>query len=505
MFLRVAQLLLLVFCSKYRQICGIDIVNTEPSAIVRASQPAKPAFACEKSGSVAMLFGLIALALVMVIGLSVDMARWLNARTTTMAAIDAAVLAGARDLQINGLNADAAEAVAASYYEANVAGRLPLSGDTIGFKVVDGGTALTAVGTAYLGTIFLKLAGIHSLPLAELSGSEHSKAVLAINGSAEFSLEVSLMLDVTDSMCSSGLLTCSSGEKIDAMKQAAKDLIDIVVWDNQGAHTSRVALVPFSSSVNLGTLDPSIVMPGPVSRKLSDANGRRAWWFRAPACAAERFGVNAYTDAAPSFSDRMTAVYTKNGKCQPGGTNGVVPLTNDKSLLRNRIDRLQASGSTGGHIGTAWSWYMLSPEWSSALPVASRPQPYSGLAQRSKSGRPLLRKVAVLMTDGDYNSQHCQNGQSDKHSNADDTSKGNCVSGNGPSADQARNLCVAMKERGITVYTVGFQLLSGSSAETTLSACASSRDHAFRADSAAELKQSFRNIALKISELHLAK
>ena len=41
--------------------------------------------------------------------------------------------------------------------------------------------------------------------------------------------------------------------KIDAVKKAAKDLIDIVVWDDQSQYTSRVALAPFADAVNVGT------------------------------------------------------------------------------------------------------------------------------------------------------------------------------------------------------------------------------------------------------------
>ena len=62
-----------------------------------------------------------------------------------------------------------------------------------------------------------------------------------------------------------------------------------------------------------------------------------------------------------------------------------------------------------------------------------------------------------------------------------------------------------MKNEGITVYSVGFQLASGSTAEETLSQCATSEDHVYNAQSTEELKQSFRNIALKISALYLSK
>lgn len=369
----------------------------------------------------------------------------------------------------------------------------------------DDGTAITAEGTALIDTTIMRLAGINTLPLLKLAGSEYSKAVLSVNGNAEFSLEVSLMLDITGSMCNRGSSGCTSGEKIDAMKEAAKDLINIVVWDSQGAHSSRVALVPFSAAVNIGTLDPSILQASEQHKKMRNAYGSNVWWTRASACAAERFGSNAYSDSVPAGSDALTPVYTLDGTCQPDSQNAVVPLSNDKSMLTSKIDGLYASGSTAGHLGTAWAWYMLSPRWTSVLPAASKPQPYSLISQTSSSGRPLLQKIAVLMTDGEYNTQYCETGQRDKNANGGNSYKGNCESANGSSVEQARVMCDAMKGQGITVYSVGFQLTEGGEAEQTLSRCGTSPDHVFLAKNATELKQSFRNIALKISALHLAK
>ena len=51
------------------------------------------------------------------------------------------------------------------------------------------------------------------------------------------------MLDTTGSM---------SGQKILDLKAAAKDLVDIVVWDDQSQYTSKIAIAPFSAHVNVG-------------------------------------------------------------------------------------------------------------------------------------------------------------------------------------------------------------------------------------------------------------
>ena len=46
---------------------------------------------------------------------------------------------------------------------------------------------------------------------------------------------------------------CDPCTKIDDLKAAAKDLVDIVIWDDQTAYSSRVALSPFAPAVNVGS------------------------------------------------------------------------------------------------------------------------------------------------------------------------------------------------------------------------------------------------------------
>ena len=50
--------------------------------------------------------------------------------------------------------------------------------------------------------------------------------------------------------------------------------------------------------------------------------------------------------------------------------NSIQPLTNDTAMLKRRIDKLQTGGSTAGHLGTAWAWYLLSPNWNTVLQQA---------------------------------------------------------------------------------------------------------------------------------------
>ena len=134
----------------------------------------------------------------------------------------------------------------------------------------------------------------------------------------------------------------------------------------------------------------------------------------------------------------MGRVYTWDGNCLPQNT--IVPLTSDKNALNTAIDDLTADGSTAGHLGTAWTWYTLSPNWQNVFTPTSRPKAYN---------QSDVKKIAILMTDGAYNTQYCL-GVKD--------SVINCNAENGSSVEQARQICTNMKAAGITVYTVGFEL-----------------------------------------------
>ena len=149
----------------------------------------------------------------------------------------------------------------------------------------------------------------------------------------------------------------------------------------------------------------------------------------------------------------------------------VTPLTNNKAALKTAIDGYSADGWTAGHLGTAWGWYMLSHDWHNVWPVGSQP----------KSPNDNVRKITVIMTDGDYNTYY---------RNATE------------SQDQAASMCEAMKA-DLTVYTIGFGSGMSQSTKDFLKACASSPSHYFDAQNGGDLRNAFRAIAISLSQLRL--
>ncbi len=496
-------------------------------------------FSADQRGIMAVAFAIMAALAIATIGGAIDYGRWLSAKSKTLNAIDAAALAGGRVLQLSDKTEADALAAAKSYYAQNRSAELSV--DDTSFTVKN--NEIVATSNSAVKTPFLKIAGIDSLPV-----KVGSRAVIMAGGGNH--LEIALMLDTTGSM---------GGDKMKDLKIAAKDLIDIVVWKDQSEWTSRVALAPFSYYVNVGSkyfhaiagpdagvydintteeveefvpvqekvcTDVTVQIPKTTCQK-QWVNGVRTKVCTTTykdkkveqcttetvmkeqtvtktittqfdivskgdkyTCIKERSTSDRYTDAKPDvanyfgyFGDvgsEQDHILNNHSSCDPSST--ITPLTSDKSVLKSKIDAMPTTGMTAGHLGTQWAWYLMSPKWNDVWPDASKANPYSMLSEKTEDGTPKLYKIAVLMTDGSYNQDY--SGSS--------------------STTQAREICKQMKEAGITVYSIGFMIANGSTPDETMQQCASNPSNYYNASDGEALKQAFRDIALKISELRLA-
>ena len=168
----------------------------------------------DERGGIAVLFGLIVPLLVLGVGVAVDTGRWIHAKRITSAALDSAVLAGARALQLDPSNHSAALDVARQYYNGNISGRVSLTNSSVDFALTDDNKAITATGAAELQTYFLRISGIDTLPVLGQAGASYPKASIRTGGRGGGHLEVAVALDVTGSMCDDGQGPCSSSVKI---------------------------------------------------------------------------------------------------------------------------------------------------------------------------------------------------------------------------------------------------------------------------------------------------
>ena len=440
-----------------------------------------------------MMFGLMLLPILLSIGGAVDFGRWLLARQQTISALDAAALAGARALQVEDASTAAAILMAQAMYKENTKKRLPLKSDTIVFNVGADKASIEVTGKATLQTYFLSLANITELPLLNTTGTEFPAAVVAGGKYAQMNIEIAMMLDLSGSMV---------GQKIEDLKAAAKDLVDIVIWEDQSKYTSRIALVPYANAVNVGSYASKVrgtytsgtcASPGCQYFKFTNPYGWQVT-HQISNCVTERIGADAYTDTAPSTSQAGRYYPSQENPCL---TNQIVPLSSDKTYLEAQIDSFEASGSTGGQVGVAWGWYLLSPNFAYLWPSTSRPDAY----KLDKT-----QKIAILMTDGEYNSVHCKGviAQDSTYGSGSISEQINCNATNGDAYKQSLAVCDAMKTAGVTVYTVAFQVYDSQNAKDLLAKCATDSTKSYDAQNGEELKQVFHDIALKISTIYLS-
>jgi Flp pilus assembly protein TadG len=230
--------------------------------------------------------------------------------------------------------------------------------------------------------------------------------------------------------------------------------------------------------------------------RFNNANNGAARIHQISTCVSERTGAQAYTDAAPSSAPVGRSYPPSSGNTCT--TSAIEPLSSDKADLKAKIGALPAAGSTAGQIGIGWGWYMLSPNFASLFPSASQPAAYD---------EPNLAKVAVLMTDGEFNTPYCQGviAEDATSGSGSDSDHIDCNATNGNPYTQAANLCTGMKNAGVIVYTVGFDISSSTAVTNLLNGCATSAQHAYLASDGAELKKAFKNIASSIAQLRIAR
>lgn len=220
-------------------------------------------------------------------------------------------------------------------------------------------------------------------------------------------------------------------------------------------------------------------------------SGSSRVWPASP-CIVERYGDDRYTDVSPATAP-LGINYTSNGNCTR--TNYVQPMTSNKDNLYAHINALSTGGNTAGQLGIGWAWYMLSPNFASV---------WNGNAENAAKpyGTRELAKIAILMTDGEFNAQTCDG----LYSSSDCAPHmPNDVPGPSASFRQARKICDAMKAKNIIIYTVGLEINTAQYSDDFLLDCATGPQYAFLANNSAELEQAFKDIAVSINRLRISR
>jgi hypothetical protein len=398
-------------------------------------------FADDGRGAVIVLFAFALVLLLALVGVAIDYSRATRALADLQSAVDGAALAAGKNA-IDDSRRDLTQTARAAF---DAAFRPESSVKVTGFKVKVGQDRITVEAGATVPTMFGGFIGTRMVDI-------HAKAEVPLGIMA---LEIALVLDNTGSMARLG--------KMDALKQAAKSLID-TIQATPGSANSSFALVTFNTQVNVGDANRTaswlrFTPPGGPEPKLEVTQA--AW----TGCVADRDQPYDARDTLPS-TGRPETLYPA-APCQYPGLLPVMPLSRDFAAMKMAVDAMNPTGNTNTGIGLAWGLAVLTPG-----------APLSGIA-RAPSAR--LQKTIVFLTDG-------LNTENRWTKDASDIDK------------RTEKLCNEIKSNKIRLYTI--RVIEGN--ENLLRDCATSKSMYFSVNQPSELKEVFDKIAGDLTTLRLS-
>ena len=433
--------------------------------------------------------------MVLIVGGAIDYSRVNNARTAMQAALDTAALMISRDAT-SSMTAAEINQKAQTYFnslynhpEAQnvVVNASYTTSSTQGSKVV-------VTGSATMQTDFMKVVGFPTLDFGASSTTAWGTT----------KLRVALALDNTGSMSSSG--------KMNALKTAAKNLIDQLSSAAKNNGDVYISIVPFAKDVNLGASSYTAKWlrwdiweenNGSCNKKKNNktvtnrtdclsVNGG-AWTV-----ANHNTWNGCVTDRDQNYDVQSNAPYNVVAT-SPNATylatqfpaeqydscpQPITPLSYDWTTLKNNIDAMQPSGGTNQAIGMAHGWLSLLQQDPFNAPAEDSNYKYS--------------KVVILLSDGD-------NTQDRWPSYGNGNTQYTCQPGNVPCIDaRQRLLCDKAKADGIQIYTIQVNT-NNDNTSSVMSYCASTSSNYFSTTSANGINAAFSSIGSALSKLRLAK
>jgi Flp pilus assembly protein TadG len=382
-------------------------------------------------GNVAITFAISLIPVFGAMGAAVDYTLANAQRTEMQAALDATALALAKIMPLSQSELDAR---GMEFFRANL-GKSPIPKLKLTIKSDIGQLKLAATGNYRPAVV--KLIGISEFPVGATAEARWgSKKV-----------EIALALDNTGSMSSSG--------KMNALKTATHNLLDMVRSTVEKAGDAKFAIVPFDTTVNIGTGYKDQFWVNYAVNKID----KNKW----DGCVVDRDQPNDTLDTTPSLKKPST--HYPAAEC--GSLVRLLPLTDDWKLLKQRVDAMTPNGFTNVTMGLAWAWHALTP--TDVLTQASKPT----------AG---LEKYIVLLTDGD----NTQNRWSKKQEDID---------------ARTMEACKNAKAAGIRIFTV--RVIEGNA--DLLRQCASSESMYFDVQQVDQLVGVFNSIGWIVAKLHLSK
>ena len=426
-------------------------------------------------------------------GAAMDYSRLGNQKSNAQAAIDAATLAGGKEL--NTKSDSELKVYVQDYIKANMDPKDYAEIKKLKFKIDRDKGILRVTADAKMRTALMGLAGYSELKYEIVS------AIATGNGG----IELALVLDNTNSMNADG--------KLAALKVAAEDFVRTMMKSNSVEDKAKVAIVPFAQYVNVG-LDnrnaswidvpddstgdeicyerKDVISKSGCSTKTGYNDGVP---YEYESCSSYEYGEPYNYCYSPKTTwngcvgSRKVPLNTRDsgyGTRVPGVMNVSCParvteLTTSQSDLITEIKSMVGTGETYIPTGLVWGWGMLSEK-------APFTQGVSNLEATSQK----ITKAIILMTDGE-NSKSAQLPSSPYHGGTD--------------VDQANSwtteVCDNIKADGMVIYTITFGDAISADTKLLVDNCSSGPGYHFDANTSSELVTAFDDIANQLNRLYL--
>lgn len=491
-----------------------------------------------------MIFAIMMLPTMVMVGGLVDYGLAIKTKSQIRATLDAAMLAAmlhySEDEDVD------YQMIIENYIDKNFTQtKKALNGTTIKVStaVISEEGEMKASIMAKVPTNFLKFVHFDDFEFGVSSG-------VMVGGS---SIEVALVLDNTGSM---------KGSKIKALKNAAHDLIDIILpeGDDNSNEKIKFAIVPFADYVNIGKDhrdEPGLDIPANYTRTwyedaheqcwdeypdsteectpnpkkwgtcYNDGVAYGCWQWNGQTCTGDPgdpvrkcqrasgkkkkqkykwygcVGSRAHdlNVRDEEYETGVPGIMYENNWCKKIAP--ITRLTASRDDILAGLSKMKAKRETYIPGGLMWGWRTLSP-------VAPFPD---GASYEDDA----VRKVIVLMTDGSNTkstwqkwngmetaSQSWKNyyGYRALHNESD------VYGHNGSSSNEANSItseiCSNMKEKGFMIYTIGFEIEGESTIETIMKKCAGNGGQYYDADNSTELADAFKEIGKSLLNLRLS-
>jgi Flp pilus assembly protein TadG len=437
----------------------------------RAALTRARAFLKAKNGNVAMIFALSLIPMCIAAGTGLDFSRALIVRARLAEALDAAGLAVGAS---KGLSQSQLDALAQDYFNANYTADSSF-GTPTPVAVNPGTLSVSLSTTVQMPTTLMNIVGVKTMDVSYTSQIVWGQT----------KLWVSLVLDNTGSMSQ----TDSTGTtKMDALKTATHQLLQILQNAAGTPGDVKVALIPFNRDVNVGSPNSGATWLDWSDWNNSNGTCAGAYTYHSTDTKSKCEYYGGTWTAADHSSwdgcvmDRTQDYDTQNTNPVASNTATLFPvqqysscpaqmqaMTYDWTALSNEVDAMYPTGNTNQTIGMAWGWQALTdgdPMHAGTLP-------------------PLTKRVIILLSDG----VNTQNRWTSSQSSID---------------DRERLACDNAKAEGITIYTVFVDLNGTSGSSAALEYCASDPSKYFDLTTTGQIVTAFNAIGQQIANLRVA-